>query len=128
VKAAITAPATIDLRTRGQKAADSRAANIAKATQAALQQQQQQQQQQQHQQQQLRQNLLHQQPQQPTINPVYVVQQPQSQPVQQNLYPQLDKTSMRADMALDFNMLEAAVSSYEKFADRRLDKLISTNT
>jgi hypothetical protein len=113
----VNPPPIVDLRTRGQKSADTKAANklaeearIKEAINKQLQQQVQQ----------LQKTM---QP-QPQFN--QAVQIPKGQ--QQSYQPQ-SRTSeqYRSDMCLDFKMFETAVTSFESFADRRLDKFVSTS-
>jgi hypothetical protein len=113
-------PEIADLRTRGQKAADTKAANkLADETrikEAVLKQVQAMQ----------KQQVLP--VQQAHFQPSLQNQSAKGFQQQQQLQPQnATRVDHRADMALDFQMMEGVVKSFENYADRRFDKLISTN-
>ena len=104
----------IDLRTPQQKGADTKAAN--KLTeelriQAAVKSQ-----------------LAQLKDKEPIKIPQYNPQPQQPpRPQQPALTAASSKAEHRTDLGLDFNLIETAVSSFENFHDRRMEKLLQTN-
>jgi citrate synthase len=113
----------VDLRTRGQKSADTKAANklaeearIKEAINKQLQQQVQQ-----------LQKTMQPQPQFNQAVQIPKGQQQSYQPQSRTSEQHRSSEQYRSDMCLDFKMFETAVTSFESFADRRLDKFVSTS-
>lgn len=118
----------IDLRTRGQKAADTRKENKAKELDEILEKQRQLEQKNREiqKQLQLQQQAPKQSQQLPAAKPTQHIHQPPPPPPSLPIPKPPSQAEVRSDMKMSFDMFEAGANSFFGFADRYLDKFVAT--